>query len=112
MRDNRVKATISKVNKDIAPYVKTHLFGRSTIAVNDCSKVSMALLPRYNNVEIIHAVEPGKGGKPYMRITDKGTFRKEEQILIVTGKFKSKKNQYSSRHWVDDIEEYLAAMED
>ncbi len=108
--DKRIKASMSKVNKDIAPYIKVHLFGKSTVDANNLSKVSMALLPKYNNVEIIQAREPGADGKPYMKITVKGTFKTEELILIITGKLNPKKK--TSAEWVDDIEDYLAATDD
>ncbi len=112
MADKRTKTTMSKVNKEIAPYVKVHLFGKSTIDANNLSKVSLALLPKYNNVEIIQAREPGVDGKPYMKITVKETFGTKEQIFIITGKLNKKGKQKDSVAWVDDIEDYLAAIED
>lgn len=113
MGDNRVKASMSEVEKVIAPYVKSHLFGDTMVDAVNTSKISMALLRKYKNVEIIGAVEPGPNGRTYMKIIVKGLFGAKEKILIVKGKTNVKKQRRnSSRHWVDDVEEYLAATED
>ncbi len=112
MKDKRIKTTMSKVNKEIAPYVKVHLFGKSTIDANNLSMVSLTLLPKYSNVEIIQAREPGVDGKPYMKISVKELFGTKEEIFIVTGKLSKKTKKKDSAAWVDDIEDYLAATED
>lgn len=113
MRHNRVKATMSEVERDIAPFVKSHLFGDTTVDAANISKISMKILPKYKNVEIMGAVEPGPNGRPYLKITVKDLFGAKDKILIVKGDLNVRKQQRnSSRHWVDDIEEYLAATED
>lgn len=109
MGDQRVKASMSKINADIAPYISKHLLGNATVDDKNVPVVISLLLHKYRNVDITEFYD-SKIEKSCMRIVVKGLLGSEEKVLVITGMHTKKKLRTSS-NWIDDIEEYLAATE-
>ncbi|MCD7765367.1 MAG: IS110 family transposase [Lachnospiraceae bacterium] len=109
MIDKRVKATMSKVQEEIAPFVKKHVFSRDTVDAKYIRQIAVLFLHQYNNVSICQGLER-KDGKPWLKITVKTFPFSEDKILEVTGIPKEKKN--NNLDWIDHIEECEAFMDD
>lgn len=110
MGEQRVKASMSKVNADIAPFISKHLLGNATVDDKNVSVIISLLLHKYRNVDITEFCD-SKIEKSCMRIVVKGLLGSEEKVLVITG-MRTKKKPRTSSNWIDDIEEYLAATED
>ncbi len=108
MADKLEKTTMNQVNTEILPYISTHIFGKNTIDGKNVATVSSLLLRKYRNVEIQEDWEPGFGGRPLLKIRVKRWYGVEENTLIITGKYKKK----DMNRWIDDMEGFLAAVED
>ena len=111
MADKRIKASMSKIRSDIAPYVKKHILGRDTIDEQHVNQIASLLLNRYSNVSMSRGIEPGANGKPWLKIAVKTFPIGDEKVYEVTNSSKRKTKRDNSE-WIDRIEEYEAMMDD
>lgn len=111
MADKRVKATMSRVQEEIKPFVKKHIFGRDTVDAKYIRQIAVLLLNQYNNVSISQGLDQGKNGKPWLKITVKSFPFGEDKILEVMGVPKEKKKK-DDLDWIDHIEEFEAFIDD
>ncbi|MCD8125850.1 MAG: hypothetical protein LUE23_12665 [Lachnospiraceae bacterium] len=109
MSDKRKKATMNRVQKEIGPFIKKHVFGRDTVDAKHISQIAVLLLNQYNNVTLSQGVHPGKNGKLWLKIKVKSFLFSEEKVLEVTGAPKKKKDDLD---WIDHMEYFEAFMDD
>ncbi len=111
MSDKRKKATMNRVQKEIAPYIKKHVFGRDTVDAKHISQIAVLLLNQYNNVTLSQGADPGKNGKFWLKIRVKSFPFSEEKVLEVTGALKKRKKK-DDLDWIDYMEYFEAFMDD
>lgn len=102
---------MNRVQKEIAPYIKKHVFGRDTVDAKHINQIAVLLLNQYNNVTLSQGVDSGNNGKLWLKIKVKSFPFSEEKVLEVTGAPKKRKKK-DNLDWIDHMECFEAFMDD
>lgn len=110
MKDQRLKAKMSNVMKDVQPFIIKKWFMRECVDQKDVQTICDILLAKYSNVSLF---EDETGKKVELLIRIKGLFKtKELRYEIIGGLKKKKYRKEPDLRWIDRLEELDAILND